>query len=357
MSTQLSNAVAVNISETTAQFSFVGGTFTLGSGPFTDRSLSVQDNDSNFDSFSPRPDETQGAGRQTAQLFDGAGGLSQSGVASLQQVITLTHPDTGATVQVGVVRVSIDDGSFGNGATLAEVFIFDGPIDPTVTYSVTAINYSPGNGPSNTYAYSTFSDGAVQSGGVVCFVAGTLIRTARGEVPVQSIRPGDRVQTVDHGLHEVLWCGNRRFDHLQLVRTPRLRPVRIAEGMVGNDRPLLVSPQHRIVVGDYFVKACDLPRIAGLSARIARGVAHVWYVHLLLEDHQVLLANGAQAESLLLGPMSRRIIGSGGMSHVIPTDAPRVRGLVHRICRPMLPRGHLSDMRRALPEPANGIRS
>ena len=47
----------------------------------------------------------------------------------------------------------------------------------------------------------------VGSLGPPCLVAGTLVETARGRVPVEALRPGDRVRTRDHGLRPLLWRG------------------------------------------------------------------------------------------------------------------------------------------------------
>ena len=69
-----------------------------------------------------------------------------------------------------------------------------------------------------------------QPTGVICFTPGTRIRTADGEVPVEEIREGDRVQTVDDGCQEVLWIGQRRITGARLFAMPELRPVRIRAG-------------------------------------------------------------------------------------------------------------------------------
>ncbi|MBL4556858.1 MAG: Hint domain-containing protein [Rhodobacteraceae bacterium] len=39
----------------------------------------------------------------------------------------------------------------------------------------------------------------------VCFVAGTLIATPAGAVPVEGLRPGDLVETWDQGAQPVRW--------------------------------------------------------------------------------------------------------------------------------------------------------
>ena len=88
------------------------------------------------------------------------------------------------------------------------------------------------------------SDGIIAlANAPICFVRGTRIATSRGPVPVEDLRPGDRVLTMDEGYRPLVWTG----------RTTRLAygkmaPVRIAAGALGNLRDLWVSPQHRMLL-------------------------------------------------------------------------------------------------------------
>lgn len=340
MAEVLTNVTVIDVSETNSSFSFVGGTFTIGNGPLTDLTLSAQDDDTDFSSLSTQPAEARGSGRQTAQVTDDAGN-EVAGVASLQQVLTLTHPDTGETIRVGRIQIREDDGSFGNGAVLTEVFIFDGPIDPNVTYDVTAIEHSPGNGPGSSYSYSEFADDGSGGGGAVCFAEGTLILTKGGYLPIEHLAQGAKVQTVDGGLKEVLWHGTRPVGPREMAGDPTLRPIRLAPGAVGNFRPLLVSQQHRIALDDRFVKAKHLPRIRGLRARIAGGVHRIVYHHLLLEEHGLLLANGTEAESLFLGPIAQDVLNSGSFGSFETLEALTLGGGHSGLCRPELKRNAL----------------
>ncbi|GGD45938.1 Hint domain-containing protein [Sinisalibacter lacisalsi] len=148
-----------------------------------------------------------------------------------------------------------------------------------------------------------------QPTGVICFTPGTLIRTGRGAVPVETIREGDRVQTKDNGLQEVLWKGERRISGARLYAMPELRPIRLRAGALGVDRPqddLVVSPSHRMLVkgakaralfnaDEVLVRASDL-----IDDRLVLRdltFACVTYVHLLLPRHEVVFANGLETES------------------------------------------------------------
>jgi len=137
---------------------------------------------------------------------------------------------------------------------------------------------------------------------VPCFVAGTLIRTDRGEVPVERIRVGDRVLTLDNGYQPVRWCGARMVAALGADA-----PVEFAAGVLGNTRALRVSPYHRVLWRDWraevlfgdrdcLVAARDL--VDGVSVRQANLGGPVTYCHLLFEGHQLIWSEGARSESL-----------------------------------------------------------
>lgn len=150
--------------------------------------------------------------------------------------------------------------------------------------------------------------------GVICFTPGTLIDTPAGPRPVEALRPGDRVLTRDDGAQELLWIGSRRMSGARLYALPHLRPVRLGAvrlraGAFGLLRPaadLLVSPQHRLLVRgaaaralfnepEVLVQACDL--VDDAAVRVATRLPEVTYLHLLFARHQVIRANGVEAES------------------------------------------------------------
>ncbi len=145
--------------------------------------------------------------------------------------------------------------------------------------------------------------------GVICFTPGTRISTPRGPVPVDVLRQGDLVLTRDNGAQPVRWTGGRQMSGARLYVMPSLRPIRIRAGALGIERPeeeLLVSPEHRMLLrGDHaralfntpevMVAARDL--INGQTITVDHSVRAVTYIHLLLDAHQVLWANGVETES------------------------------------------------------------
>src|SRR5690606_6300515 len=85
----------------------------------------------------------------------------------------------------------------------------------------------------------------------ICFCRGTLIATRNGEVPVEKLRLGDEVLTLDHGYQPIRWLGSRKLSALALRARPALRPVEIRDGALGAGLPtrdLRLSPQHRVLL-------------------------------------------------------------------------------------------------------------
>jgi Ca2+-binding RTX toxin-like protein len=149
--------------------------------------------------------------------------------------------------------------------------------------------------------------------GVVCFTVGTLILTPMGDVPIENLRPGDKVVTRDNGVQTLVWSAMRKLDNGALAQNPKLRPIYIAPDLVGASKPLLVSPQHGMLIrkegGDeVLVRATHLARLRGGKARVAEGRKSVTYIHLMFEAHQIIFANGAPSESFYPGPQALNML-------------------------------------------------
>lgn len=114
--------------------------------------------------------------------------------------------------------------------------------------------------------------------------------------------------TRDNGPQPIAWIGRRDLDQADLDYNPALQPVLIRPGALGNDRALLVSPQHAILAHrdgeEELIRATHLARLHGGRVRIARGVKAVTYIHLMFDAHQVILSNGLWTESFYPGPQA-----------------------------------------------------
>ncbi|MEX0329369.1 MAG: Hint domain-containing protein [Ruegeria sp.] len=162
----------------------------------------------------------------------------------------------------------------------------------------------------------------------VCFTAGTLIDTDRGPRLIETLCAGDFVQTADHGLQPIRWIESSLLDVTRLRENTALRPVRISAGSLGPGVPrrdLLVSQQHRILIRgskveilfgaqDVLVAAkylCSWPGI-----RIDTTDTPIEYLHILMERHEILLAEGAFAESLFLGDEALHALSSDALQEL-----------------------------------------
>ena len=127
---------------------------------------------------------------------------------------------------------------------------------------------------------------------IPCFVAGTRVATDAGEARVESLRPGDRVLTASGRLAPVRWVGLRGM----AVATPvRLAAGAIAPGVPRRD--LLLSPDHAVFLDGALIPAHRLCN--GASVRTEPGTRRVTYVHVELDRHDLLLAEGLASESYL----------------------------------------------------------
>ncbi|NHF74597.1 Hint domain-containing protein [Paracoccus xiamenensis] len=163
---------------------------------------------------------------------------------------------------------------------------------------------------------------------VLCFGADAMIRTDAGEAVAGSLSIGDLVETVDAGLQAIRWIGTRALTAAELDANPKLRPIRIRKGALGSGLPtadLIVSPQHRMLVRskiaqkmfgttEVLVAAKQLCQIYGID--VAEDLTEVTYVHFLFDDHQIVLANGAEAESLHTGEEALKSVGPAAVEEI-----------------------------------------
>ena len=153
-------------------------------------------------------------------------------------------------------------------------------------------------------AHTYFETNSVQ-----CSGPGTLISTTDGDLPVEWLAVGDLVITRDAGAQPIKWIRRTRVDYLELLANPQFWPIVIPENGLGPGQPnaaLTLSPHHRILVDDgaveflfghseAFVAASHYLPVSMRHAPTAPFTYH----HILMEDHHVILANGAWTESLL----------------------------------------------------------
>lgn len=176
-----------------------------------------------------------------------------------------------------------------------------------------------------------FPNGKIGPGGRFepCFARGTMIVTERGEVAVEDLVEGDLVQTADNGLQPIRWIGGSLVTADTLADNPKLRPIRIRQGALGDGVPardLVVSPQHRILVRsqiaqnmfgarEVLVAAKQLCQLDGID--VADDLPEVQYFHILFDRHEVILSNGAETEALFTGDEALRGVGPAALEEIL----------------------------------------
>ncbi|MFK7838602.1 MAG: Hint domain-containing protein [Sulfitobacter sp.] len=155
-----------------------------------------------------------------------------------------------------------------------------------------------------TFVSSTFVTTATQTPvgnfGPTCFTPGTVIETPNGPCPIETLRVDDLVLTLDHGAQPVRMIADDTFRAVGAVA-----PIRFAKGTIGNTAPLIVSPQHRMLItgwqaelyfGEDEVLVAAKHLVNGDTIRQVEG-GIVRYIHLLFDTHQIIWGQGAPSES------------------------------------------------------------
>jgi len=198
-----------------------------------------------------------------------------------------------STVYGGNGATIVIDGNE-DGETDGDTLDFSGLIDPT---DITWTGLESGT--------ATLSDGTVVTFSnienvIVCFTAGTLIRTPYGARPIEALRAGDFVLTRDNGPQPIRWIGART-----VAGQGTFAPVRFARGTVGNSADLFVSPQHRMLhrgpdAALYFSASevmIAAKHLVGANGIAPAPCARVTYIHMLFDRHEMVWANDALSES------------------------------------------------------------
>ena len=235
----------------------------------------------------------------------------------------------------GNQSVSISSGGSGAGTT-GSVVMSNGD-----TLALSGISGIVAGG----WAAHTASDG---SGGTelflssVCYVAGTHILTSDGERTIESLLPGEMVATLSGSKiiqQPIKWIGRRRVDIAAHPRPDTVVPIRVCRHAVADNVPrvdLLVSPDHAILFDGKLICARQLVNGTTIRQDIRRPI--VEYLHIELDEHAILLAEGLPAESYL-DTGNRRFFGNGGQPLVLHPDLTKSDDFPTRVsasCHPFV---------------------
>ena len=140
-----------------------------------------------------------------------------------------------------------------------------------------------------------------------CFLEGTRIACPDGDRTVEGLKTGDIVLTADGETRAVKWIGRQtvvaRFAHPIYSY-----PIRIAAGALDENVPrrdLFLSPDHALLIDGILAQAGALVNETSI-ARVTRPPPRFTYFHIETEDHAVILAEGAPAETFVDNVTRRR---------------------------------------------------
>ena len=139
-------------------------------------------------------------------------------------------------------------------------------------------------------------------GRVHCFLRGTHILTPQGERSVEDLRIGDLILTVSGESEPIKWIGRIRVERGgQASWDHAVAPVKIARGAFNGALPhsdLYVSYGHCFLINGLLISAGDLINGSSITRWEPTNMDVVEYLHIELKSHDVILANGAPAETL-----------------------------------------------------------
>jgi hypothetical protein len=244
-------------------------------------------------------DKPKGAGGAPAILFNGSGaglGLSAATLASGQLPSTIQNFVAGDTIDLsGLGGASVQSsGIDGDGNLVVQIAGAQNGVDVTdqLTFAGTTLE--------GTISVTDSADGTYVETSVICFCPGTLIRTPDGEAAVEDLRRGDLVLTSAGESRPVSWIGVRAIA-TRFADPLRCWPIRVKAGALDENVPardLLLSPDHALLVGGVLIHAGAL--VNGVSILRETEVSELFtYYHVELDDHALILAENAPAETFV----------------------------------------------------------
>lgn len=282
--------IDTNEASLATEFTFTGASVGSVANPISDRIYNFTVNDADGDNIWDR-DNTP-ASAETATISPRVGGTPEA--VFLDNVVvynaTITYID-GTTASISAVTIQLPDG---------RVFLVPEFTDNADNAALNAQELRSISLDSLINNNTNLTANRQEGNFVPCYVAGTLIRTPGGERSIEDLRPGCLVDTLDEGPLPVRWIG-----HTTVSAQGDLAPIEIRAGTLGTKRDLKVSPQHRMLIrgwqaelfyGEDEVLVPAKALVNDMTIRRVPG-GQVQYVHLMLDRHAVVYANGALSET------------------------------------------------------------
>lgn len=276
----ISTAVSIAAGQTLA---LVNATYTSSSGATGAGTLALAGSTLNMTSTTPT----------VAIKFDTVAG------GGTNNTLNIANYATGMTLQ----NLGYGDVIYAKGDTLQLVanasggYTLQDTHGGSYTSTVGTVTLAAGTNPAD---FGMSGGDFVYTGAPACFMAGTRLATPEGEIAVEDIAPGMLLLTVGGAALPVRWVGHsvvatRFADPLEAM------PVRIKAGALADNMPvrdLRLSPDHAVFLDGVLVQAGALVNGSSI-VRDYDVPARFIYYHIELATHELLLAEGAPAESFV----------------------------------------------------------
>ncbi|MGO9700164.1 MAG: Hint domain-containing protein [Xanthobacteraceae bacterium] len=192
-------------------------------------------------------------------------------------------------------------------STVASLTPLFGPLSPSGTTIVDPVSDDKGglvaalqNATNGGYYYGKLDSSVYVADFMPCYCPGTLIQTKRGQKKVEKLKIGDKVMTASGEARPIKWIGRRSYSGRFVMGRKDILPICIKAGALEDNVPkrdLWISPNHAMYLDGVLIEAKDL--VNGVSIVQAESAESVEYYHVELDSHDVLIAEGALAESYI----------------------------------------------------------
>lgn len=263
-------------------------------------------------------------GGQGASFDNRSPGLALNYIICIAGVYPASNASTGGEAVLGEIRAYAGSvSSIPQGWVLANGALFSIAQNQAL-FSLFGTTYG-GNGYSN-FALPNLSDTVIAGSGgsqsfgqtygennvslevseVACFCKGSLIRTSKGDIPVEELQIGDEVFVYDDAtlkgtMRRLTWVGQShavvrsRLPDDQAGYPVRLLKDAISEGVPYKD--MLITSEHCLFLNGRFVPVRML--VNGRSIFFDKSTKSYDYYHIETERHSVIMADGVMTESYL----------------------------------------------------------
>ncbi|MBV1836334.1 Hint domain-containing protein [Acetobacter estunensis] len=273
----------------------------------------------------------------TIEGFDTIGSISQAGA-----YFTYNPPYTSIST---INQIDISDLTFAGSANEIDTGHIgaDGSLTVTEGGQSTTLHLD-GTFGSDFYFQKAADGGTLITYGVPCYCPGTQIATPKGERAIESLAIGDMVLTASGQVRPIRWIGRRSYDGRFAAGNPDIMPVLIKAGALGAGLPrrnLRVSPLHAMALEGHLIPASLL--VNGVTITQPTRAQQVDYIHIELDTHDLLLAEGAASETFV-DDGSRNMFHNADEFAALYPDAQQTYSDAGLFCLPRLEDGPLLEV-------------